>query len=137
MHDLTLLHAIIAVAAFVVGPLVSVLAVLFLLRRYTGRNGPLVRVEFVNGQGLTLVSQAAGAVESHRVPVPAPAEPAPVPDELAGTAQRFDIGPTFAEEHQQREQSQRQQQEATLRHIFEENLKLRGQIAELPGEVET
>jgi hypothetical protein len=134
LHDITLLHALIAVAAFVVGPLVAVLAVLFLLRRYTSRNGPLFRIEFVsNGQGFTLVGPGAGgAVESHRVVVPPPTALAPDGAEPPGTAQRFDIGPTYAEELQLREQAGKQQEEATLRHIFEENLKLLHQIEEAP-----
>jgi len=131
LHDVTLLHAVIAVAAFVLGPLVSLLAVLFLLRRYTARNGPLFRIEFVNnGQGLALVGPGAGAaVETHRVTVPAPAAAA---EEPPSTAQRFDLGPTYEEELALRQQAEQQQQEATLRHIFEENMKLREQLETLP-----
>ena len=135
LHAVTLLHAVIAVAVFVIGPLLSVLAVLFLLRRFTARNGPLVRVEFVsNGQELTLVRPTAPTtVESHRVVLPEPVPLAPDAREQPSTAQRFDLGPTYEEELQIREQSGRQQDDATLRHIFEENLKLREQIDALPN----
>jgi hypothetical protein len=127
LRDLTLLHALIAVAAFVVGPLLSVLAGVFLLRRFTGRNSPLFRVEFVNnGQGLALVGPAAGGtVEAHRVAVPAAEGP-------PSTAQRFDIGPTYEQELLHRQLAEQQKDEATLRHIFEQNLQLLEQIEAQP-----
>jgi hypothetical protein len=51
-------------------------------------------------------------------------------------ASNFDLGPTYAEEMRRREDEVRQREEAVLRHIFEQNLRLREQIDELEGPAE-
>jgi hypothetical protein len=48
-----------------------------------------------------------------------------------GSAQKFDLGPTYAEEMRSREEALRQQEAAVLQQIFEENLVLRDRIGEL------
>jgi hypothetical protein len=42
-----------------------------------------------------------------------------------------DLGPTYAEELQRKQEETRQQEEAMLRHLFEQNLLLREEIADL------
>jgi hypothetical protein len=47
------------------------------------------------------------------------------------TAQPFDLGPTYEEERLLKEEAERQQEQAVLRSVFEDNLKLRQQLIEL------
>ena len=52
---------------------------------------------------------------------------------LLEAAQPFELGPTFEEEQKLKEEALRQQEEALLRHIFEENVRLREDISGLAG----
>jgi hypothetical protein len=114
-------------AAFLVGPVVLLLGLLYFLRR-CGRTGPLFRVELVNAHGPFVAVQAAGAVEQRmRGGLPVADD-----DSDLGSAQKFDLGPTYEEEMRHRSEAQRQQEEALLRHIFDENVKLREQIEQTP-----
>jgi hypothetical protein len=45
----------------------------------------------------------------------------------------FELGPTYAEEARLKEEAARQQEEAMLRHIFDQNVQLRDQIEQLAG----
>jgi hypothetical protein len=57
-------------------------------------------------------------------------------EELAdeGTAERFELGPTYEEEMRMRQEAERQREEALVRQMFEDNLRLRQQLAQLPAE---
>jgi hypothetical protein len=77
------------------------------------------------------------------LPAVAPAEarwePAPQPGGLTqqpadgpvDPARQFDMGPSYEEERQLREEAARQQEQAVLQHLYEQNLRLREQIGEL------
>jgi hypothetical protein len=65
--------------------------------------------------------------------VPAPPE-LPLQEEVPvdpGSAEKFELGPTYAEEMRSREEAARQQEQAVMEQIFAQNLVLREQIAEL------
>lgn len=63
----------------------------------------------------------------------APPEMSPNPETFAeeSTAQPFDLGPSYQEERRLKEEAERQQEQAVLRTIFEDNLRLRQQLIEL------
>jgi hypothetical protein len=125
-------------AAALLMPLVFASALVVLLRRLAGRSGPLLRIEYVNNQptggypGMVLGTLPPG----FGVPQGAAATPtSPLPDvalapEGESTAEQFEIGPSFAEERQQRQAQAGQQEEGVLRQLFEENLKLQRGVQE-------
>jgi hypothetical protein len=67
------------------------------------------------------------------MPQPVQAGTPAVPDFFVEetTAQPFDLGPTFEEERLLKEEAERQQEQAVLRSVFEDNLKLQQQLIEL------
>ncbi len=62
-------------------------------------------------------------------------EPAPEAIVWEETASTFDLGPTYEEELRQKEQAAREQEQAVLRQLFEQNVRLREQIGELEEQV--
>jgi hypothetical protein len=118
--DLALYHIagaqlICTLVAVIVVPFVVVLSVWVFLRRYSARHGPLFRIDFAN------------------VPVAAPAA-APSRTQAAespSTAEAFDLGPTYEDELRMKEEALRQQEEAIVRHLVDQNVKLREQLGEL------
>jgi hypothetical protein len=69
-----------------------------------------------------------GSAEAAPLPLAA-LEPFNLPENATWTS--LDLGPTYADELRQKQQEARQQEEAMLRHIFEQNLRLRQEIAGL------
>jgi hypothetical protein len=119
-----------------VGPLLAVLVFWVLLRRHSARHGPMFRVEFATPPALSVAvpQQAAPAL-------PMPAKPSPpIPDTRPGPvamvvpsnpAEQFNVGPTYADVYKQKQDALRNQDEGMLRHLVQQNLKLREQIGEL------
>jgi hypothetical protein len=138
LFRVAVVQALSIVVALLVGPLVLLLALGYFLRRQGGRASALFRVEVVN-------SGLPGVIAVQQVPVPGqPAdtmppeqafaeEPPPAEYGPAGTAEAFDLGPTYEEEKRAREAAARQADEAVLRHVFQVNVQLREQIAGLAG----
>jgi hypothetical protein len=50
------------------------------------------------------------------------------------TGERFELGPTYEEEMRMRQEAEKQREAAILRHIFEENMRMRLQLEHLPAE---
>jgi hypothetical protein len=115
-------------AASLLGPLVFVAVLVLFLRRYGKRSGTLFRIEFVGNQA---------PPSGYWVPAQPPAAATPAkeqahPSEDAETGERFELGPTYEEEMRLREDQTRQHEEAVLRQLFEENVRLRDQMAQDP-----
>jgi hypothetical protein len=115
--------------ALVLLPLVGTAVLLVLLRRLT--SGPLFRIEYINNQpataypGVILGTPPTGAAPP-KAPPPATATSIPDPrPEAEPTGERFELGPTFEQELQQRKQHNQRQEQAVLQQLFEDNLKLR------------
>jgi hypothetical protein len=113
------------VGAVLLGVLIHLIALVVILRRYSARLAQLSRVEPAS---VGFVGQEAAAGAQTVAAIAATSE-AP----LSSTAESFDIGPTYAEEMQQKQQAQNQQEEAMLRHIFELNLQMREQLRQPSG----
>ncbi len=126
-------------AAFLVGLLVHIIALFFIIRR-NGEREPVYRVELLNApphltsaspsqlatvaeqQGLRLYTDTPEATEA---PAASAVEAKPEPE--------FDLGLTYEEEKRLNEELGRQEEEAMLRHLLEQNVQLRAEIAELPA----
>jgi hypothetical protein len=126
----------------VVAPLVSILCFFCLLRRHSVRFGPLFRIDYVGAS-----SMVAGPFTA-QVPSSGEAEVVPPSLDRGGnleelqaevseesgitfhepTPETFELGPTFEEERQLKEDQAKLQEDAVLYHLFEENLRLREQI---------
>jgi hypothetical protein len=117
LYDIALLHVIGTVSAALLVSAAMVVSVVVLLRRLRGQMPAFVRVE------------APSAAPSSPAQLEMP--PAPVSFVEESTAEPFDLGPTCEEERLLKEAAQRQQEQAVLRTIFEDNLKLRQQLMEL------
>jgi hypothetical protein len=104
------------VSASLMVSLAIVISVLVLLRRLREQLPALVRVD-----APPPMSQ------------PVQSGPPAVPDFFVEetTAQPFDLGPTYEEERLLKEEAERQQEQAVLRSVFEDNLKLHQQLIEL------
>ena len=117
---LVLIHFVSSLAALLVGLGLFAAVLLVFLRRA--------------GVALNRVAPSeAGAVPrgSEGTPRPLAAlESFSLPERANGASP--DLGPTYAEELQRRQEEARQQEEAMLRHLFEQNLRLREEIAGLP-----
>jgi hypothetical protein len=124
------------IGSLVVGPLVLLLALLFVLRRFKGA-GSLLRVEVVNSGTPAIVyggpaawpAPAGGDGAAEALTVGAPAEA----KEQETTAQPFDLGPTYEEERLQREEAERLREKAVLQHVYEDNVRLREQLDQAEG----
>jgi hypothetical protein len=51
--------------------------------------------------------------------------------EPESTAEQFELGPTYDEELKSRQDQEQHQEQAVLRQLFEDNLKLRRDVAEM------
>jgi hypothetical protein len=110
------LQVIGTVTASLMVSLAIVISVFVLLRRLRDQLPALVRVDSLSPP--PPVEQAA-----------MPVAPEVIIEET--TAQPFDLGPTYEEERLLKEEAERQQEQAVLRSVFEENLKLRQELIEL------
>jgi hypothetical protein len=116
------------VGAVFLGVLIHLIALVFIMRRYGAGLAQVFRVELLNPPAVGFVGQVSAA-EGQTVA----AEPATEEVTQSGTAETFDIGPTYAEEMQQKQEALRQQEEAVLRNIFELNMQMREQLSQLSG----
>lgn len=118
--------------AMLVCPLLVALLVVVMLRR----TGLQLRVEVINptasgplvarvGPGWAVLPGGPEATEAPQPTLPAEEEP---------TAERFELGPTYEEEQQARAEEQRHKELAVLQQVFEDNVRLRDEIASLPPE---
>jgi len=132
-----LLQVVGVFAASFIGPLVLVLLLFLILRRQRRRDGALFRIEVVGNPAPatafwvaatpTVTPPTGPASVSTAATPPAETEQAEaVPP--AETGERFDIGPSYEDELRLREERKRQQEEAVLRQLFEENVRLREQM---------
>jgi hypothetical protein len=129
-------------AALFLGPLVLLVALCYVLRRYAANPGSLFRVEVVNtltgpatggghqSAGTGLASDAERPFDPQALLAP-PAEPEPQEDSIPNTAQPFDLGMTYEEERRLQQEALLHQEEALLRTIFEQNVQLREQFEDL------
>jgi hypothetical protein len=122
--------------ALVAGPLLAVLVFWVLLRRYSVRHGPLFRVEFAGAPAMSPVDHlpAPASVPPVSADVPPAVEPRPRPVVVAPPPQpteTFSFGPTCKGVFQQKLEELRNHEEGILRHLVEQNVKLREQIGEL------
>jgi hypothetical protein len=116
------------VGAVFLGVLIHLIALVFIMRRYGTHLAQVFRVELVNPTAAGFVGQVSAAGAQTVAAGPAPEEVT-----QSSTAETFDIGPTYAEEMQQKQEALRQQEEAVLRHIFELNVQMREQLGQLAG----
>jgi hypothetical protein len=104
------------IAVVLIGLVLSVITFSFMLRRY----------------GLSLQ-----AVKSSELADPRNAVPDPLPEFStllhSDMGKRFELGRTYAQELQLKDQQEQQQEDAMLKQLFEQNLQLREQIGELQG----
>jgi hypothetical protein len=114
------------VGAVFLGVLIHLIALVLILRRYGAQLARVFRVELVNPAAVGFVGQVSAAGARTVAAGPATTELT-----QSSTAETFDIGPTYAEEMRQRQEALRQQEEAVLRHIFELNMQMRGQLGQL------
>jgi hypothetical protein len=114
LHDIIVLQVIGTVSASLVVSLAVIISVFMLLRRSR--------------------EQVPALVQVHAPPSPPPAQsempPAPVLVEVEPTAQPFDLGQTYEEERRLKAEAEIQREQAVLRTIFEDNLRLRQQLIE-------
>jgi hypothetical protein len=112
---MALAHFISNLSALIIGLALFSGALLFVLRRSGLSLQPALRWE-----------PAVGWAAVDSAPPPA-AGPGPTGDGAA----KLDLGPTYAEEKRRKEEEARDQEEALLRHLAEQNFRLREQIDEL------
>jgi hypothetical protein len=117
------------VGAVFLGVLIHLIALTLILRRYGTHLARVLRVELVNPAAVGFVGQVSAAGAQTVAAGPATKEVT-----QSSTAETFDIGPTYAEEMQQKQEALRQQEEAVLRHIFELNVQMREQLGQLSGD---
>jgi hypothetical protein len=116
LYDIAVLQVIGTVSASLMVSLAMVVSVFVLLRRLRAQLPTLVRVD---------------------APPPTPPlvqpETPPAPDSFVeeSTAQPFDLGLTYQEERRLKEEVEQRQEQAVMRTIFEDNLRLRQQLLEL------
>lgn len=126
LWTMALIQTISTFAGLLLGLIVFVVARFFILKRYGERLGWVLRVEHVNGNSAATSSAADSAQqiteednESHG----ASFEDAPFPFRVVGT--------TYADEKEAAEQREREREQALLKHVFEQNLELQNQLADL------
>lgn len=120
LYDIALLQVIGTMSASLMVSLAIVVSVFVLRRRMREQLPALLRVD----------------APPTAVPIASPLAPpemSPNPETFAeeSTAQPFDLGPSYQEERRLKEEAERQQEQAVLRTIFEDNLRLRQQLIEL------
>jgi hypothetical protein len=131
-YRLALVQAASILAGLVLGPLVVFAALVVVLRRYGIHSGSLFRVEVVNASSgvpwAAAPSVPVGPPQAGRALVPAAEGAAGTEQVEAPAGEYFDLGPSYEEERLAKEETQRQQNEALLRMVFEDNLALREQL---------
>jgi hypothetical protein len=111
-------------------PLAGLLALALALRR----GGLQFRVELVSSSaaGLPLVARLEPAWQAGPAPAAAAAPPAEAPrQEEPPSGEQFDLGPSYEEEQQAKDESLRLQEQAVLQQIFEDNLRLQEEAGPL------
>jgi hypothetical protein len=143
LYQFALVQLLSVVGSLVVGPLVLLLALLFVLRRFKAA-GSLLRVEVVNS-GTPAPTILYGGPAAWPAPVPAAGgdgaevrlpvgvEALTKEPEVETTAQPLELGPTYEEERRQREEAERQREQAVLQYVYEDNVRLREQLEEGPA----
>jgi hypothetical protein len=132
-HDLLLKFALVQVlsvlAGLGLGCLLLAVALRRVLRRAERDRHSVLRVEVVNGLPVAYPGPApAPAVpDAPEQLAPAAGGPGEGPD-LPLTAEPFDLGPTYEEERRAREEAERLKEEALLRRLYEDNLRLRDEL---------
>lgn len=116
LYNMAVLQVIATVAASLIVSVAIVVSVFVVLRRLGQEMPALVRVP------------APALAQSEPPPMPLLVPP-PIAEE--STAETFDLGLTYEEERRLQEEAERQQEQAVLRTIFEDNLKLRQQLSQL------
>ena len=122
-----LLQLITILAALVVILLVQLVALLVILRRYAAKLTPQLRVELVNGVSGHKSEAAPGEVLAQRIYLESP-EPA-----LRRRPAAVEEMPSYRDELHAGKEAGPQREDAVLRQIFEDNLRLREQLGELAG----
>jgi hypothetical protein len=116
LYDIAVLQVIGTVSTSLMVCLATVVSVFVLLRRLREQLPALVRVEAPR-------------------PIPPLVQPEtpPAPEFFIEemTAQPFDLGLTYEEESRLKDEAERQQEQAVLRTVLEDNLRLRQQLIEL------
>ena len=130
----TILAVAMLFALALVAALVFVHCFFALLRRHTRRFGPLIRIEYAGAPPMVVgpftpssfgslnAVQEAGLERNYRL--------GKTQAESVGAqaANQFDLGPSFETQRHLQEEQGKRQEEAVLQHLFEDNLKLQGQI---------
>jgi len=131
----------------VAGLFIHILALVVILRWYGKWFARRISTEFVRmplaGGATPEIARAPRNLteETPALAVPADVAPEVVSGEEAEeesglvTGERFELGPTYEEEMRMRQEAERQREAAILRHIFEENMRMRLQLEHLPAEV--
>ncbi len=129
--------------AAILGPLVSIAALVVLLRRHSRNAGPLFRIEHVGGVTAIPVGPYPGGAVGATLPdgfqqataarIPGGARTLPV-EEVAEpaseeTGELFELGPTYEEEQRLKATQEREQEQAVLHQLFEQNLRLQEELA--------
>lgn len=124
------------VGGIVLVALVLALVLIGSARRLAHTHRTLLRMhnlENASAQALKQVAEALAQVSLVRVqacdpPLPTATTQAAPPDEALPEPEHFDLGPTFEEERQLREEQARLQEEGVLRQLFEDNQRLQVQL---------
>lgn len=114
------LQIAVAGGTVVAGPLILVLALGIMLRRY----GPLLRVEVTNPGVLRL----EGGMLHAAVPATEYTQAVDTQAMENFTGEYFDLGPSYDEERKAKEEAQRHAEMAVLQEIFEQNVRLHEEI---------
>jgi hypothetical protein len=137
LFNTVLVQSIVLLAALILLPGLLLLAACLAVRRALSRSGSLLRVEVVGTPGtFAMMPVAHGGMPANGATMPGSVPPdtplvggsAATPWEEEYTAQQFELGPTYEEELRLKEQGRQQQEEALLRQVFEENVRLREQL---------
>lgn len=123
----------------VISPLMFLLGLVIVLKRAGVLNSPVVRIEVVNGvvgTGGSVDHAVAGHPMMAELPIAEEFTQPPVRDEdLVGLLppddyqpQTFDIGPSFEDDRIAREDALKNQSQALLAQVFEQNMRLQQQL---------
>jgi hypothetical protein len=137
------LQVVLIAAVTLLCPFLVALMLALILRR----SGMQLRVEVINsGTAGPIIARletpapaaTAGPAQASPAPVTgaAPAQESRLIENAPDLAERFDLGPSYEEEKQARDQAQRQKEMAVLQELFEQNQRLYEQIEQLPDEDE-
>jgi hypothetical protein len=118
LYKIELVHMINNLAAMSLG-LILFAGLFFLLRRFGQQLETFSRLQFVN-------PRVSGEPDRWLHSTPERDTHA-----SADASSTFDLGPTYSEEMQLKDEAAREQEDAVLRQVFEQNLQLRAQIGAL------